>query len=73
MIDPIYRCEENTINHAYATDYDRLITSWNNVRLWFSGHTNIVKQTQVGQTRLISNCLGYPDKKVVMNVIMIGR
>lgn len=63
ILDPQYGGEENVINHAYATNYNRLIESWTKVKLWFSGHTHITKTCMVGQTRLISNCLGYPDKR----------
>ena len=63
MLDTRFGGKSNPINHAYATDYDRLIQSWSKVRIWFSGHTHIVKQDIIGKTRLISNCLGYPNRQ----------
>lgn len=62
MLDPRFSGANNPINHAYATDYSRLIQIWTKVQIWFSGHTHVTQDKQVGSTRLISNCLGYPDK-----------
>jgi predicted phosphodiesterase len=63
MLNQAYGGESNPINQAYASDYEKLIESWNKVSLWISGHTHISRVIKIGKTCLVSNCLGYPDKK----------
>ena len=45
-------------NCYYSSDLSDLILN-NNVKLWFYGHTHHAKETLLGETLLVNNCVGY--------------
>jgi hypothetical protein len=49
----------DSLNCAYATDLEELIKSSRKLRYWINGHTHLSMNATVGETTIISNCLGY--------------
>lgn len=51
----------DTLNRYFVNDLDREIT-YSNKKLWISGHTHSIWDFYVGNCRLVSNPLGYPNE-----------
>lgn len=56
-VDPRYR--GSTLNHYFVHDMTRFIEKCD-VPLWVYGHTHTSMDFHIGQTRMVSNPLGYP-------------
>lgn len=49
---------------GYSTNLDDFITQNPNIKYWLSGHTHLSKMTKIGNTDLISNCMGYKGQQL---------
>ena len=54
---------EELISAAYASNRDSLIAA-SHARLWIHGHLHRPADYWIGDTRIISNPRGYPDKVI---------
>ncbi len=49
------------LSYAFGTDLKHLFKPW--IKLWAYGHTHLANFSLIGETRLISNPLGYPGEQ----------
>jgi len=54
---------DQILNCAYTTDLSDFIISHSNVKMWCCGHTHQHVDLQIENTRVLSNCKGYPGEK----------
>lgn len=60
-LDPVDA--EELISAAYASNLDSLVAA-SHARLWIHGHLHRPADYWIGDTRIISNPRGYPDKVI---------
>lgn len=53
----------NGLDAAFASDLDDDIAALENVPIWVHGHTHVVREYNVGNTRIVSNAYGYVAKE----------
>lgn len=57
-IDPHFKSDD--LNFGYASDLETLILQHQHITYWISGHTHYNVEYEIGTTKMISNCRGYP-------------
>lgn len=57
-IDPLFKGD--TLNFGYASELDDFILQNQHITHWITGHTHYNIDYLIGNTRMISNCRGYP-------------
>lgn len=51
-------------NYAYTNNLHYYIKSLKKVKYWICGHTHVSKAVQIGNVKIMSNCLGYPTEYI---------
>lgn len=52
----------NGLDAAYASDLDEVVAGLDCVSVWVHGHTHVARSYRIGQTRVVSNALGFAAK-----------
>lgn len=59
-------------DHNYGNQLDQIITKYNKLKYWCSGHTHLTRQYKIDHIKCISNCYGYKeDDKTYDNQLVI--
>jgi Icc-related predicted phosphoesterase len=68
LVQPQFK--SSTLNGSFAVDLDNLILD-HKPNLWVCGHTHSYFDTQIEDTRIICNPIGYPHEKLKIKEVLI--
>lgn len=60
--DPVYAGDSG--NGYYSSDLSEFILDNEHIAYWFYGHTHYQKETLLGKTNVINNCVGYKSEQL---------